>query len=252
MVLETEIGGIRIEINPLRDVELKRGRGVICRFRCRCGLGEIRVTRRELEEEGGARGFSAVRSDMELTKEWNELQTRAQKGGMDFLDYEGEMGLWMERRRIRSSLEVLSEYETTLGTQCPFCGRTYRLRVKMENPLRALEAMSPIEAFKRLGVDLRKHAKPLARAGFRRGFESPNAYIAYLKRLVEEADFVKKLAEKLQEEVEVLLKESRTEFTSSQLRMLKRSIDSFKAEYERRHGALIDGELRVLITESRG
>ena len=252
MALETEIDGIRIKINPLRDVELQRGRGVICKFRCRCGLGEIRVTRGELEGDGGAGGFSAVRSDMELTKEWNELQTRAQKGGMDFLDYEEEMGLWKERRRIKSSLEILSEYETTLRTQCPFCERTYRLLVKMENPLRALEAMDPIEAFRRLGVDLRRHAKPLARVGFRRGFESPKAYLQYLKTLAEEEDLVGGLTQRLGGKVEALLKESRTKFTASQLRSLKESIDRFSAEYERKHGVLLESELRALIAESRG
>jgi len=112
--------------------------------------------------------------------------------------------------------------------------------------------MDLIDAFKRLGIDLGRHATPLARVGFRKGFGSPASYLAYLKKLVEEADLMKRLAEKLRGEVEVLLKEPRTEFTSSQLRMLKRSIDSFSAEYDRKHGAHLEGELKVLIAESRG
>jgi len=252
MVFEAEIDGVHVMITPLRDVGLRKGRGAICKFKCRCGLGEVEIKRRDLEEVGGSSSLSAVRWDMELTREWNELQRRASRGEMDFFDYEEEMGLWMERRRIKSGIENLSKYETTLRVRCPFCGRTYRFLVKMENPLRALEAMDPIEAFRRLGVDLRRHARPLAQASFKRGFESPEAYLDYLKGLAEEKDLMERLAERLGEEMEELLKEVRTEFTASQLRRLRRSINRFLAEYRRGNETLLWGELKALISNFMG
>lgn len=252
MAFEVEIDGVHVKVTPLADVELRKGMGGLCKFRCRCGLGEVRITRRDLEEIGGSSPLSAVKYDVELTREWNELQRRASRGEMDFFDYEEEMGLWMERRRIRGGLEALSEYETTLRVRCPFCGRTYRFLVKMENPLRALEAMDPIEAFKKLSVDLRRHARPLARVGFKRGFGSPEVYLQHLKRLAEEEDLLEKLSERLRDEVEALFEEPRTEFTLSQLRRLKRSIERFAAEYKRGNETLLGGELKALISDFRG
>lgn len=186
-----------------------------------------------------------MKRDVELTKEWNRLQERARRRRIDFLDYEEEMALWTERRRIRADLST-SRYSTSIVARCPTCRRSYRLGLRLENPLRGASSMDSIEAFRHLGIDEKRHGAALARTAFSKGFETGSAFLQYLRKLSAERDQIEALYDELRGVVRVALRDGvGTPFTASQLQQLDSNLRAAAAEYTKRNKRLMLSELRA-------
>jgi len=243
---KTRIDEVEVALTLPDDVQPRGGRGEICRFRCRCNLDDIRITREEIKGGERAAAFQAVRRDAELTKEWNVLQERARRRRIDFLDYEEQIGLWRERRRIGAPLST-STYVTSIVARCPMCRRTYRIGLRLENPLRAASSMDPMEAFMHLGIDEKKHGAALARAAFNKGFETGRAFLHHLTKLSAERDEMEALYVQLGETVRRAAQdEDRTRFTASQLQLLDENLRAAASEYVKRNERLLLSGLNAL------
>jgi len=181
---------------------------------------------------------------VELTREWNGLQERARHRRIDFTDYEREMALWTERKRIGADLSM-SRYATSIVVRCPMCRRSYRLGLGLENPLRGESAMDTIEAFRHLGIDEKRHGAVLARAALGKGFETGAALLDHLRKLGAERDEVGALYDRLRGTVREALQDGGTEFTASQLRLLDANLSAAASEYLRRNERMMESGLRA-------
>jgi len=243
---EVRLDGVMVVLTLPDDVKPRRGFGEVCRFRCRCGLDHVRITGEDIRGGGRAAAFQAVRRDVELTREWNRLQERARQRRIDFLDYEEEMELWRERRRVNADLYT-SRCTTSIVARCPMCRRTYRIGLRLENPLRAETSMDALEAFRHLGIDEKRHGPLLARAAFSKGFETGRAFLDHLKRLSAEREQIEELYDQLRGMVRKALRDAdRTRFTASQLQTLDENLRATAVEYARRNERLMLSGLRTL------
>lgn len=232
---KVSLEGVEVTLKLPDDVKLKGVRGGICRFTCRCGKEHIFIKRDDLGRGERTATFHAVRRDVELTKEWNKLQERAKGRKLDFIDYEGEMGLWAEKQRVGEGL-TMARNETSITVSCPLCHRRYRIGVTLENPLRAETSMDPIEAFNHLGIDEARHTAELSKTGFECGFEAGKAFLEYLRNLSVERGQIETLCHQLSETVDDALgEELRTDLTESQLKQLKSRLYDFADSYARKN-----------------
>ena len=238
MELRALADGVEVIFGFSDDVKPRRGVRGSFRFGCRCGVEDIVVSVEDVRSGEGAAAFQAVRRDVELTREWNRLQERAKGRRIDFLEYEADLGLWKERRRIRADHST-SKYSTGMVARCPACNRAYRLTLIMENPLKALSAIGPLEAFRHLGIDERKHRDTLARTAFAKGFENGGALLRYLNSLSAERDKMEDLLNQLRGLVQDAQQEEGTQFTSSQLKLLDTRLREAAAEYTKKNERLL-------------
>lgn len=251
------VEGLTVEIEPKSssDVQLKRAKLALCKFRCGCGFETLSITESDIKslESDRFKGdgtpirppWDIIKESHELSKEWNQIHDRAK----NFLEYFKAVFLFHLKHRLRSMSN--SGAETSLSMECPTCSRSYSFHVSIENPLEPAEELTPVEAYRKWGLfhtkDLQRLlARYIEKEGWKRGYDTIENYLTYIASLDADVQFIKELTASLHQVIDNF-KPARTECTKTWVKDLEDSLGEIQADFEKENESVLRLELEHIV-----
>jgi len=149
MQFEKGFEGLRCIVTT--DLSLKDRKFGGWSFKCLCGLETLEITgdvlRSELKD-----GWHQVKTWQEFAEQWDKELASAK----DFIDYQKTLLMLRARRKSKQQgLGMSGGLDSSLILKCGKCGRSYRFNVTLESPLDLAPEMDVIEAFEKLGFNMK-------------------------------------------------------------------------------------------------
>jgi len=248
---------LTVEIEPKSpsEVQLKRAKLALCKFRCGCGLETLSIAESDIKSLESDRfkddgtpvrpSWDIVKESHELSKEWNQIHDRAK----DFLEYFRAVFLFRLKHRLRSMSS--GGAETNLSIECPTCSRSYSFHVSIENPLEPAEELTPVETYRKWGLPYTKElqrvlARYIEKEGWKRGYDTVEDYLRYIASLDDDVQFIKELTISLCRVIDNS-QPAKTERTKAWVKDLKDSLGEVQADFEKENEGALRLELENIV-----
>lgn len=203
--MKFRVEGLAVEINVPKTLHARKPKlGALMEWDCNCGFETLKIEKEDVTSASGSEShrnlWPIFKDAAELTKKWNQIHREAK----DFVDYfekladfKGEHSTTWSRIRQRS-------FATAINIRCPTCRREYSFNVNVRNPEQPEAELTPLEAYRKFGINNKKVERVLARwIAEREGkpYKTSAEYIKYVLGLEPSIKYVQELINKLKETI---------------------------------------------------